>query len=471
MVQLRSRAKKSAGQTIEIPSQEEISLIDDHKSMASPLESLEGSEAAMKYLNNCRLYNLAPDPNVVITLKTDWSILRPNPSFGEGGMLALMGVLDKISTVTNLDLSGVSGPKGYGNSNARALRAVLEKSDNISHVDLSGTGLDDDGLFEIAQALKNNKSVTSLNLSGNRFAAYGAKALRKALLTNKSLHTLDVSRNALGFPSISALQACCVGDMMPNRRILTTGNYIYEEVLNAVTHGVAFLISILGAIVLIATVNTPNHTDYHYWSCFLFSLSLMFLLLSSTLYHALFMISDASHVLQILDHVGIYMLIAGSYSPVMLVAMYHCKQAQLLHVMHWILVFIGTTIASTQDLNAKIITVLEVVLFVIMGCSVFLIWPAVVAAVPADCLRMILIEGAVYLTGIGFFAAGEHKPIFHVVWHVMVVIAATLHWFAVYFYIIHIEISPLPEPFSARAFMEAATNLIDNIEEQLHVNV
>jgi hypothetical protein len=118
-------------------------------------------------------------------------------------------------------------------------------------------GLDDDGLGEICEALRYNKSVTKLNISRNYFSPLGAERLRRALEENVTIESIDLSRNALGFQSIQALQqqCCVVGD--PTTRGLrrrrerpvhmnTMGNYAFEEILNAITHGVGFLFSIMG---------------------------------------------------------------------------------------------------------------------------------------------------------------------------------------------------------------------------------
>ena len=100
--------------------------------------------------------------------------------------------------------------------------------------------------------------------------------------------------------------------------ILIEGNYAFEEILNSTSHGIAFLFSCLGCIILMSEAMADSHGKEkfvgegpRFWACAIYSFSLMFLFLSSSLYHSFFMLPTASRVLQILDHVGIYMLIAG----------------------------------------------------------------------------------------------------------------------------------------------------------------
>jgi len=83
--------------------------------------------------------------------------------------------------------------------------------------------------------------------------------------------------------------------------VKTDGNFVFEEILNSVSHGVAFLASIVGTIVLLRDVaDDKKFTDYHFWACFIYSFSLMFLFISSCLYHSFFMLPTPSRILQIL---------------------------------------------------------------------------------------------------------------------------------------------------------------------------
>jgi hemolysin III len=87
----------------------------------------------------------------------------------------------------------------------------------------------------------------------------------------------------------------------------TQGNFVAEELMNSVSHGLGFLLSVVGAILLMdEALASQEKTDYHFWACILFSSSLLFLFLASTLFHSFFMLPAVSRVLQTLDHVGQY---------------------------------------------------------------------------------------------------------------------------------------------------------------------
>ncbi len=106
----------------------------------------------------------------------------------------------------------------------------------------------------------------------------------------------------------------------------------------------------------------------------------------------------------------------------------------------YVYVCVCVRMLACSDLNAPTTTLVELTLFLIMGNGVFLIWNDIVATFPYPAIILFLLGGGAYLFGITFFILGEHKPIYHTVWHLFVVIAAALHWFDVYFFIVRTDI-------------------------------
>lgn len=104
---------------------------------------------------------------------------------------------------------------------------------------------------QLCDSLRLNTSIKNLNLSNNHFGESGAEKLRAALTENTTIKFLDLSRNALGFRSINALMCSCSSNGM---LVQTNGNFVFEEILNSLSHGLAFLASVVGANLLIAQV-------------------------------------------------------------------------------------------------------------------------------------------------------------------------------------------------------------------------
>ncbi len=258
----------------------------------TPELRVQCEETANEYITNCKRFHIAIDPSVVIALQTGWHVLQPTRRFTEGSMLPLMGILEENALITKLNLANVTmidsrfRAAGNGNSNCRILSHVLQHNQWIKELDLSNNGIDDDGIKEICDGIANNHGLEKLNLSSNHFGEEGARFLRDAIVRNTSIRELDLSRNALGFQSISSVLCVC----NPRKiSVATSGNYVFEEILNSVSHGLAFLGSVIGANILISEA-ADQYTNYHFWACVLYSFALMFLFLSSCLFHSFFML-------------------------------------------------------------------------------------------------------------------------------------------------------------------------------------
>jgi hemolysin III len=429
-------------------------------------------KAAEEYIANCVHFDIKIDPSIVIALRTGWKKLRPSKEVStEGCMLPLLGVLNSNEHITDLCLDGVSvfsgnyyRSVGNGNSNARILNFILRDNEVIKELNLRQTGLDDDGLVEICEAIAVNKSLTSLNLGDNRFGERGSEALQSALKLNNSLKELDLSNNSLGFDSIRALECQCISSALSLKK---QGNFVFEEILNATSHGVAFLLSIVACIVLMHGVYEVNHsTDYHYWSCLVYSFSLMFLFLFSTLYHSFFMMPGTHRVFQILDNIGIYMLIAGSYTPVVLIGLHNSFHARMLLICEWLCAFFASLFAIAGDLNHPLSQQVKLGSFIVMGFACFTIMPQMYEILPKDAVILLLGGGLTYVCGIVFFIMGERVPIYHTVWHMFVLVAAVLQWFAIYFYVLSIDIH-LTE--GIENIIQGAINGVQDIQQNWQV--
>ena len=101
----------------------------------------------------------------------------------------------------------------------------------------------------------------------------------------------------------------------------------------------------------------------------------------------------------------------------------------------WIAALLGSIFATCSDLNAPSTTLIELVIFVCMGFGLVLVWPIITVTLSTIAMRLLLLGGAAYVVGIIFFVLGEYKPIYHTIWHLFVVLGASLHWFDIYFYI------------------------------------
>jgi len=273
----------------------------DFKSFLVPVEKGDLDDGDW-YAELCRKFYVPIDPSVVIALKTKWHILRPTKQFGEGHLLPLAPILAYNKYVKSLilkDTSMVQNPNaGNGNSNMRILGYILRNNDTIEHLDISNIGLDADGIIELCTALRHNHSLKSLNISRNYFGAEGSKLLEDILHEKGNLEKIDISGNALAFKYVKGIEKALNKAIGNNSNIVLNveGNYVFEEILNSLSHAIGFILSMIGTGMLMkATYNHESHR--HFWACLIFGISWMFLYIVSTLFHSFFMLPNVKGVL------------------------------------------------------------------------------------------------------------------------------------------------------------------------------
>ena len=206
--------------------------------------------------------------------------------------------------------------------------------------------------------------------------------------------------------------------------VQSTESQIKYELVNSIIHGFGIIFGIVSIPVLIALAikseNTPGVIGAAiYGFCFLQ------LFTFSTLYHG-FQHVQVKRVLEILDHISIYFLIAGTYTPFLLIYLNNTFGITLLVIL-WSLTALGIVfkIFFTGRWN-----VLSTIIYILMGCIMIFGGRTFFVEIPGDVMTMILIGGALYLLGVIFYL-WEKYPYNHAVWHFFVLAAAVCHYVAI----------------------------------------
>lgn len=201
-----------------------------------------------------------------------------------------------------------------------------------------------------------------------------------------------------------------------------------EEKWNVITHGVAVLASLIGLFVLLDKVNYTN--KQHYYSLLLYGFSLCFLYTASTLYHYVSRM-DLKNRLRILDHIGIYILIAGTYTPVTLITLTDSR-GMLLFSLVWSLAIIGTILKLFFTGKYEIISLS---LYLVMGWLIILDINTLSEVVGFEGMWYLKLGGLAYTSGIIFYA---WKKLFfnHVIWHVFVMAGSLFHYIFIWKYVL-----------------------------------
>ncbi|MGO2147063.1 MULTISPECIES: PAQR family membrane homeostasis protein TrhA [Halomonas] len=199
-----------------------------------------------------------------------------------------------------------------------------------------------------------------------------------------------------------------------------------EERLHSISHGVGALLSVVGAVVLLVMASIAAQVDpWKLTSLGLYGMTLVLLYTASTLYHGI------PHRLwkqrfQLLDHCAIYLLIAGTYTPFLLVNM-RGPTGWALFAAVWSLALIGIT---CKLLWPQRLSIFRVVIYLLMGWMILLASEEMAAKLSVTGIALLAAGGITYTVGVIFYAV-RAIPYNHAIWHLFVVGGSICHYFAV----------------------------------------
>ncbi|PNQ72529.1 hemolysin III family protein [Hanstruepera neustonica] len=201
-----------------------------------------------------------------------------------------------------------------------------------------------------------------------------------------------------------------------------------EEQLNAISHGIGALLGI-AALVLLIVYNTQQ-TEWGLFSVIVYGISIIVLFTASTLYHAIKR-EKHKHYFRVLDHISIYLLIAGTYTPVTLIALENSYGWPMFWVV-WGIAALGLILKIFFTGKFEIFSVL---LYLAMGWLVVFDFTYLSESLGPNGVLWLFAGGLAYTLGIVFYAI-ERIPYNHVIWHLFVLGGAICHFFMVFWYII-----------------------------------
>jgi hemolysin III len=202
----------------------------------------------------------------------------------------------------------------------------------------------------------------------------------------------------------------------------------HEEIAHCLSHGVGACLSIAGLVILV--VHAAHQGDA--WLMVSFSIygsTLIAMFLSSTLYHS-FINPTAKHILKIIDHSMIYLLIAGTYTPFMLVSLRGPWGWTLFGII-WTLALLGISLKIVLIGKNRI---LSTFIYVLMGWLCVIALKQMIASIPPAGMRWLVAGGLFYTIGAVFYV-WRKLPFNHAIWHLFVLGGSTCHYFSILYYI------------------------------------
>ena len=197
-----------------------------------------------------------------------------------------------------------------------------------------------------------------------------------------------------------------------------------EEKFNTISHGVGAILAMVGMIVLIKA--NSHKSVYATFAIIIYSISLISMLTVSTIYHA---VENRMWKLRtrILDHINIYYLIAGTYTPVALITLIN-GNGWLIFGIVWGIAGVGTILKLFFTGKFEIISLL---LYLAMGWLIVFDFQNLIDNTSENGINLLMLGGAFYTIGIIFYAV-RRIPYNHFIWHLFVLCGAISHWFFIY---------------------------------------
>ena len=202
-----------------------------------------------------------------------------------------------------------------------------------------------------------------------------------------------------------------------------------EEVWHSITHGIGFFLSIAALCILVAFASLKG-SAIAIVSVSIYGATLIILYGSSTLYHAITH-TKVKRLMQKFDHSAIYFLIAGTYTPLLLVVI-GGVEGWMIFGIEWGIALVGITL---KFLYPNRFEIFSLVAYVVMGWLIVVILETFKNSIDPIGFWLVVAGGVAYTGGVIFYIK-DNINYFHTIWHLFVMLGSVLHFFAVLLYVI-----------------------------------
>jgi len=204
---------------------------------------------------------------------------------------------------------------------------------------------------------------------------------------------------------------------------------IKGERFNSITHLIGAALALAGAAVLVVVASQDGSTR-RIVSYSMYGTTLFLLYLISTIYHGL-PTGRAKQVFRVLDHQAIYLLIAGSYTPVTIVSL-NGEVGWWMFSVIWGMAILGLVLDALPPRGARVV---PMIIYFIMGWMIVLAIKPLLMVMPLTGFIWLLSGGVFYTSGIVFYALDKRHPWMHGIWHLFVLAGSVSHYVAILVYV------------------------------------
>ena len=196
---------------------------------------------------------------------------------------------------------------------------------------------------------------------------------------------------------------------------------LLEKKLNFITHGIGLVLSVIGLFYLVEkSILYPK--SFNLISSLVYGISLIVMYTSSTVYHY-YIDSRYSRILQKIDHISIYLLIAGSYTPGLLLKLKYSLGFEILIII-WLLAFIGII---HKIFFFNYLKKASLIIYLFMGWLIVIDFSAVLESFSSNSIFFMVLGGLLYTIGTFFYSLDKLKYN-HVIWHLFVLGGSACHY-------------------------------------------
>ncbi|ACY85770.1 PAQR family membrane homeostasis protein TrhA [Edwardsiella piscicida] len=217
--------------------------------------------------------------------------------------------------------------------------------------------------------------------------------------------------------------------MMTTASPLQPGYSLTEEIANSISHGIGFILGIVGLVLLLVQAIGSGASAMAITSYSLYGGSMILLFLASTLYHAI-PNRAAKRWLKVFDHCAIYLLIAGTYTPFLLIGL-DSPLARGLMAVIWTLALLGILFKLAFAHRFKIVSLIT---YLTMGWLSLIVIYQLAMRLSGAGIALLALGGIVYTLGVIFYVC-RRIPYNHAIWHAFVLGGSACHFFAIYLYL------------------------------------
>uniref|UniRef100_A0A7S1TFR8 Uncharacterized protein n=1 Tax=Compsopogon caeruleus TaxID=31354 RepID=A0A7S1TFR8_9RHOD len=393
------------------------------------------------YHRRCQYHGIRPDPSVAICLYALHPVVKVSRLAQD---LDLIPIVETLKTpavaqfAREIDLSGLN----LGSISALLVAEMVQSCSFLRVLLLGRNALRDEGASMIIAALKGNRELSKIDLRSNRISSAGALKIARLLQekdVGRALNEVVFVNNHMMQQGVDAISEVCESRKIA---VYLDGNLVMAEVLNSLTHGTGLVAAIIAGASMIEEADSRALPLQLYRSIVIFCVSLCCMFASSCFYHSFFRgAKGAKEILKVMDHCSIFLLIAGTYTPILLKFIWspehpHSLVGPTLFYLVWGLALVGITMSARlfgkYTPSRKVRAGLALIMGWLIIFSIRLLWQRM----PPRCLLLLSLGGVAYTTGVPFYVKGQEVSMYHVVWHISVMIGAALHYLTVLNYVV-----------------------------------